>query len=197
MTDLHEQSTSKRHREAERRVRRAGYKAGGRVHSDVAEDETEDKEIAATAVHKHERNMHKGERETRLRRGGKVDGEAAPQRLDRRARGGRTKGLTVVIHNEPMHPAEKQQAAQMGAQQGMKIGAAMGARQAAARMGAMGGGAPPSPGAAPGRLPIAGPGMPGTPPGGMPTAGPPRPPYADGGRVHVSEHTRRRAGGAV
>lgn len=214
MTDLHATSREKSQAQAERRVSRAGYAKGGRIHSDVKEDEKADKKLVERGVHQHERHDHKGEPETKLRlkRGGKVDGEDGAPRLDRRARGGSVKGkgrgLNIIIHNQPMHPAEKQQAQQQGMQQGMRVGAALGARQAAVRMGG-GGGPPVSPpggaaGAGPGRLPIAGPGG-GGPPGMPPMGAPPqRPPgmMAHGGRleeerVPVKAHTRRRAGGRV
>jgi hypothetical protein len=179
MADLHASSREKSQRQAEQRIRRAGYAKGGRIHSDVTEDESKE----------------------RLKRGGKVEGAETAARLDRRARGGRTKGrghLNIVIQNS--NPAEKQQAAQQGLQQGVKVGAALGARQAAARMGG-GGGPPVSPpggaaGAGPGRLPIAPPPGAGAPPGVMPQR-PPGGMMATGGTVRVKEHVRRKAGGKV
>lgn len=210
MSDLHASSREKDQRSAEKAVRRAGYRDGGRVHSDVKDEKEEDaksdKALVAKGVHQHEAHDHKGEPKTqlRLRRGGHVEGVAAHSRLDRRARGGalgghKKGGLNIIIKNQPMHPAEKQMAAQQGAQQGMRIGAALGARQAAARMGGAGAASPPAPGAAgPGRLPIAGPGGGGPP--GMPPVGapPPRPGMmSKGGEVRVKEHYRRKAGGRV
>lgn len=47
----------------------AGYAQGGKVHADVAAD----KAMVKTAVHKHEKAMHKGEPLTKLARGGKVE----------------------------------------------------------------------------------------------------------------------------
>jgi hypothetical protein len=44
------------------------YAEGGKVHSDAAMD----KKAVKTAVHKHEKSMHKGEPLTKLARGGKV-----------------------------------------------------------------------------------------------------------------------------
>lgn len=44
------------------------YAAGGKVHSDAAMD----KKMVKTAVHKHEKAMHKGEPMTKLAKGGKV-----------------------------------------------------------------------------------------------------------------------------
>lgn len=72
-----------------------GYASGGAVHDDEAEDR---KEIAS-AVHKHEKHLHKGEKETKLATGGR-----AHHRADRphRAKGGRVKGKnkgTVVNIN--------------------------------------------------------------------------------------------------
>jgi len=56
------------------------YAVGGKVHSDVAMD----KKAVKTAVHKHEKAMHKGEPLTKLKRGGpvmeKATGEKYPSR---------------------------------------------------------------------------------------------------------------------
>jgi len=46
----------------------AKYAEGGKVHSDAAMD----KKTVKTAVHKHEKAMHKGEPLTKLAKGGKV-----------------------------------------------------------------------------------------------------------------------------
>jgi hypothetical protein len=207
MADMHADARKDKQSFAETRVKRAGYEAGGRVKSDAEED----RKAVAKGVHAHERHLHRGEKETPLRRGGKVEGEHAARRIDKRARGGALHGgkkhgaLNLVIQNS--NPGEKQQAMQ----QGMKVGAALGARQAAARMAGAPPGAgaqpPPPPGAPPpGRPPIA--------PGGAPMAGGvPRPPMAKGGRldrpetrpdlpdlgdrVRVAAHTRRKAGGRI
>lgn len=68
---------------ANRTISGAGYRNGGHV-----SDEKEDQHIAATAVHDHERNMHKGWPLTKLP-GGKVEGKAPKQHLAKRARGGK------------------------------------------------------------------------------------------------------------
>lgn len=47
---------------------KSGYADGGKVHSDVAMD----KKMVKTAVHKHEKALHKGEPMTKLAKGGKV-----------------------------------------------------------------------------------------------------------------------------
>ena len=46
----------------------AKYAKGGKVHSDAAMD----KKVVKTAVHKHEKAMHKGEPLTKLAKGGKA-----------------------------------------------------------------------------------------------------------------------------
>lgn len=218
MTDMHRKSREHEQREAERRVRRAGY---GDLHQDRA--------TANAAVHAHERHDHKGEPLTKLRkrRGGKVPGRKPARRIDRRARGGalndggwdgvhgagpdshpkkpakaagkgKRKGathLTIEIHNS--NPGERQQAAQMGMHKGMQLGAQMGARAAASRMGR-----PPAPPPAPMAPPMgagAAPPMMGAAgaPGGMP----PRPPMgaaqavARGGQVKPRARTYRRVAG--
>ncbi len=45
---------------------RVGYKTGGKVHDDAMMD----KKMMTKMVHKHESHMHKGEKETKLKRGG-------------------------------------------------------------------------------------------------------------------------------
>lgn len=211
MTDMHRKSRKHEQREAERRVKRAGY---GDLHQDRA--------TANAAVHAHERHDHKGEPLTKLRkrRGGKVAGRKPARRIDRRARGGALPGaepparhgggkgkhkggthLTIEIHNS--NPGERQQAAQMGMHKGMQVGAQMGARAAASRMGRppapprppmgappMGGGVMPPGGAPP---PMGGAGA----PGGMPPR-PPMPPaqaVARGGQVKPRARTYRRVAG--
>ncbi len=51
----------------------------------------------ASAVHKHERNMHKGEPLTKFASGGAVEGEGSKSRLDRKGRGGKGKTTVNVI----------------------------------------------------------------------------------------------------
>lgn len=82
-----------RHRHSEKArhlLRRGGYKVGGAVKS----DEAEDKAMIKKAVHKHEKHDHKGEPLTKLKNGGEAEGEKAHHRPDRKARaaGGSTKG---------------------------------------------------------------------------------------------------------
>jgi hypothetical protein len=45
---------------------------GGRI------DLKQDKKMVSSAVHKHEKNMHKGENETKLKSGGKVGSDKSP-----------------------------------------------------------------------------------------------------------------------
>lgn len=141
---------------AETRVRAAGYRSGGMVHSDVAQD----RKMVADAVHKHERHDHKGEPLTQLRSGGAVKGEAGRSRADKYARGGHvSKGpakINIVIATGGGEP-ERQMAFRQGAQVGTKMGA-----MAAAK--------PPMP---PPGAPPAMPPRPPMPPGGMPMGAPP------------------------
>lgn len=144
---------------AEECLRRAGYARGGAI-----SDDAEDRKIAAAAVHAHERHDHRGEPLTKLKRGGRVDGEKAGERLDKRARGGRLKhgGPTKVnvIVASGGGDADKQMAFQQGAQTG--------ARAVASKLAAAGG-VP--------RPPMPPPGAPGMPPGGAPMPQhPPMPP---------------------
>jgi len=196
---------------AREHMRRAGYSLGGiigrarggKVHPDAAAD----KKMVEKGVHQHERHDHKGEPLTKLKltRGGHVEGEGTRHRIDRRARGGsvpsgkghKGKGvnLNVIIHGAD--PAAQQQAHKQGAMEGMRLGAALGARRAAANM-QRPMPVPPNPG-----MPtVPGGAMRPPPPGVVPTL-PPRPPggapglLAKGGVVHVREHVRRKAGGAV
>lgn len=69
-------------------LHRSGYARGGRM-----SDERQDKAMVEKGVHQHERHDHKGEKETdlKLKGGGKVKGHHPKERMDRRARGGRTK----------------------------------------------------------------------------------------------------------
>lgn len=196
---------------AEAHVRKAGYKAGGRV-----SDEEQDRKLVAEGVHKHERHDHKGEPLTPLRGGGKVKGKMPKMRADRYARGGHVKSkggpdkINIIIATGGGEP-ERQMAFQQGAQVGTKMGA-MASRPPMA---------PPMPPRPPAGPP---PGMPpGMPPGAPPMAPgamPPRPGMmkrggkvvemggAGGGEgrlekagmegmIKVKAHTRRRAGGRV
>jgi len=92
---------------AEKLIGRTGYKRGGAVDSDAKQDERE----VAAGVHKHERHMHPGEKETKLRDGGHVEGSHTREHLAKRARGGKVgkKGAThvnviVAPQGGGMHP---------------------------------------------------------------------------------------------
>lgn len=92
MAFSHLRAEAKTHRESALRRHRA---EGGAV-SDAAEDRKE----VARGVHKHEARLHKGEPKTPLKHGGAVEGEKpSGKRLDRYAKGGRTKhkGSTVNV----------------------------------------------------------------------------------------------------
>ena len=126
------------------------------------------------------------------RNGGKIHGDDAMDRPDRRARGGHVKPKIGAINIKVGGgEAERQQARQ----EGMQIGAKLGAAQAAPR--------PPMPPPHP-MAPPMGPGgpppggAPGMPPGGPPMGGgmPPRPPQMvrRGGVVRRDEHGRWRGG---
>lgn len=66
---------------------RNGYKAGGGITKE--EDEKQDEHDIAKGVHEHESHLHKGEPKTKLKAGGKVEGEHARHHMGKRARGGR------------------------------------------------------------------------------------------------------------
>ena len=88
-------------------LNRTGYKAGGHVKSDKAQDA----KMVAEGVHEHESHMHKGQKKTKLRLkdGGCADGGMAKPRADRLRRGGKTKAhkphtqVNVVVGRS--HPA--------------------------------------------------------------------------------------------
>lgn len=144
-------------------LRGAGYARGGGV-------------SPVKAVHKHEGHLHKGEKKTKFKHGGKIEGKHAPMRADKFKRGGSVpKGHHTRINiNVGGADAEKKQALQAGVQ--------LGARLAAAKMAGA-----PRPGAgAPvqARPPMGGPApMPGAPP---PTGTPPMIGAARGGRAFKS-----------
>lgn len=83
---------------AERYLRKAGYKVGGRI-----SDKAQDAKMVADGVHQHEAHLHRSEPRTslKLKGGGKVEGSASKPRLDKFARGGRTKSgpskINIVI----------------------------------------------------------------------------------------------------
>lgn len=66
-------------------LKAGGYRLGGRVKS----DEAEDKAMVKAGVHKHEKHMHKGEKETKLKAGGDVHGKKPKMRMDRKERSGK------------------------------------------------------------------------------------------------------------
>lgn len=205
---------------AARQLREGGYARGGAISK--TEDDRQDKALVRLGVREHENALHGGKHAPlKLRRGGKVPGEASKERPDRRARGGamECRADGGMMPGEPQHsghhkrggkgkigavniiigkggddPAKQQMAAQAGLRQGI----AMGARAAAAHPP----GPPmPPPGARPpmGMPPMgAGPGGP-VGPGPMPPPGAPmgpRPAMArDGGTIRVRAHERRRGGG--
>lgn len=131
-------------------------------------DEAEDRAMVKRAVHRHERHDHPGKPLTPLRKGGNVHGKRAGHRLDKHARGGRTKKHGTQV-NIIVKSGDKEKE-QMAAQQGMAMGAK--AAMAAGPKPPMG--PPPGP---PGMPP------PGAGPGGPPPGMPPRPPMRRGGKI--------------
>jgi len=148
-----------------------GYARGGAVHDDSAQDR---KEIAA-AVHKHEQHMHKGQKETKLKAGGKV----AKQRLDRYARGGKVKKSPKTNVNVIVAAGHPPQQGGLGAPVPM----------------------PPPAGPAPGAAPPPMPPRPMMPPPGagpMPGSGAmPMPPRRNGGRTFAKGGRVKKAGGGA
>lgn len=111
MVHPHADIRAKEQREAEHHVRRAGYKAGGRIEG----DEKQDAAMVKSGVRQHESHLHKGEPETdlHLKAGGKVKGKAPKMRADKRARGGRLPrrddGGPVSSQQNEMNPAWEKQ----------------------------------------------------------------------------------------
>lgn len=161
---------------AARAAANASHAARLRAHGGEVSDEKQDRKEVAHGVHKHERHMHKGEKETKLATGGRaVEGRAEGGRRGDR-KGKKHKGTTVNIilggQGQQGDPQREQMAHQAGMQQGVQVGAKMAAAKLA------GAGGPPPGGPPPGGMP---PGAGGPPPGamgGMPPGGPPRPPIA-------------------
>lgn len=174
--------------QAEGSLKRAGYKVGGMVHSEVGEravDDASDKKLIRKALRQHENAEHGGEHHALdLKAGGKVKGAKSKHR-----------GPTI-INIKTGDGAGRRQAAEAGIRKGVGIGAQLGARAVANKLATAGappagglGAAPPAPG------PMAGP-APG-PVAPRPAIAPAPGPMAVGGSVHVRPHFRRRSGGAV
>ena len=161
--------------EADKYLKKAGYARGGRAKHP---DEAEDKKLIAKMIHKEEKE--EGKKETKFKKGGKVEGKKAEKRLDKFARGGHVKGkqggnkVNIVIApgaGGPQRPPV--------APGGMLPPG--GAPAVPPMAGRPAGGPPPAPNAMPPRpMPPAG-GM----PGGAPGAGPMPPPMARGGKVQL------------
>lgn len=108
---------------AQEMVKASGYKSGGGV--------AEPAKTAKKAVHRHERHLHRGEPETKLKSGGKVKGKAAMERPDRRSRGGVLKrdmgGMmpqaSVGQQQSPQMTAVQQALASMTPQQKQQVAA--------------------------------------------------------------------------
>lgn len=124
-------------------------------------------------VHEHESALHKGSPKTKLKlaHGGHVHGRHSGHRLDKHARGGRTKKHGTQV-NIILKTGDKEKE-QMAEQQGMAAGAKMAMSAPKPPMGP-----PPGP-------PMGGPPMPppGAGPGGPPPGMPPRPPMQRGGKI--------------
>jgi hypothetical protein len=95
-------------KKARARLCRGGYKVGGHVKS----DEAEDKAMIEKGVHEHESALHKGSKKTKLKLkdGGAAEGEGEKPRADRLKRGGHAKmhkgksHVTVNVVNA--HPSQ-------------------------------------------------------------------------------------------
>lgn len=149
----HLRAEAKKHHESALRRHRA---AGGAV-----SDEAEDRKMVTAGVHKHERRLHKGEKETPLKHGGSVEGAKHDgKRLDRYAAGGRAKKKGTTV-NVIVAPGGGQGAAPVSVPHPVPVPVAAGAPPGGPPPGAM----PPRPMGPPGGL-GAGPMPP--PGGGMP-----------------------------
>lgn len=84
-------SESNRKKSARASLVRAGYKAGGSVKN----DEAEDKRLVRMGVHKHESALHPGEPKTKLKDGGAASGEKSRSRADKSPRGKTTINIVV------------------------------------------------------------------------------------------------------
>src|ERR1700689_1403271 len=103
-----------------------------RAYGGSVSDEKQDRKGVAHGVHAHEKHMHKGEKETKLGRGG-AEGEGRAdggRRGDRKGHKGKTTVNIILGGGQQGDPQREQMAHQAGMQQG----AQMGARAAAAKM---------------------------------------------------------------
>lgn len=94
MASTHKHSRHSQRQKAHHMLSRAGYARGGAASGIGREDKAEDAAMVRKGVAEHESALHKGSPKTKLKlaSGGAVSGHAAPQRLDKRARGGAMKG---------------------------------------------------------------------------------------------------------
>lgn len=177
-------------------LHRTGYKSGGAVHADAAQD----RKMIRAEIAKAEKKEDNAKAKPALKSGGAVSGSHATARLDKRprgdasqnrditgatkaavvkndeaqfrARGGRTKHHPKV--NILINAGGQEQAKKLGQQEGLAAGAKLGARAVAQKLGA--GGPPPGAGGPP-PMPPPGAGPPPMPPGaGAPPMPPPMPP---------------------
>lgn len=153
---------AKRNSKAKELLSRGGYKSGGEV-----------KEKVKSGVHQHEKHLHKGNEETKLKlkSGGKAEGCSSKEMMGKYARGGAAKyasggatkskkgGTTVNVVIAPS-----------GQQQPQRVPVPM---------------PPPGGGMPPPRPPMGGPPPGAMPPGGPPGGMPPRPPMKSGGAVKM------------
>jgi hypothetical protein len=90
-------------------IARTGHhlgKGGGHFAEGGRSDYEQDKRMVAKGIHEHERKMHPGEKETKIRLadGGMADGNASPARADRSPRGkggkdsGRKTHIAIVVN---------------------------------------------------------------------------------------------------
>ena len=131
-------------------IKDSGYSTGGQNHT----MKRLAKEEALAAVHKHEKTEHPGKPLTKLKSGGVASGEKAIPRLDKKARGGKTKGSHVHVNVIVPQGAKQPVPVPMGAGAPPAGGAPMPPKPPMPPAGPMGG----APGGAPG-MPMRQPGM--------------------------------------
>lgn len=179
---FHKEARAGSERKAESLLGRTGYATGGAI----GEEKINEREMRDAKAGKGEHDA-KEPKKIELKSGGKVKGEHTEARLDKRARGGATKGpskVNVMVGDpETARKEGQQEGMQAGQQQGIQAGAKMAAARMAARPpmppGAGAGGPPPGPG-----------GPPGAPPPGAGGPPPPMGPMKRGGRAHEDKHKR-------